>query len=160
MKTGCDVYGREIVPLFSHLGFSRQIQLIQSDIITGFMNEYAILVADSYGAYLLLHALAELVPHPGRILMFSPVLGEGISSQRNFGVRPPRSKQLMRLVSEMKYPVPGKLEIHTGADDNGCDPKLAEYFFSFIKNADLHIIQGQGHRLSPAYIECVVNNFI
>ena len=75
---GHNIQGREIVSGFADLRFSEQLGVIKSDLREGFWHFDAVLVGRSYGAYLLLHSLAEMCDFPGRILLFSPVLGAAI----------------------------------------------------------------------------------
>ena len=52
------------------------------------------------------------------------------------------------------------MEIHTGAEDNGCDPLLAARFASMIGNTTLHIVAGAGHQLGEEYLQGVLNKFL
>ena len=145
---------------FARLGFSEQLALIQTDLLSGFWHSEAVLVGRSYGAYLLLHALAEMDFFPGKVLLFSPVLGAGLSKDRLFGVMPPRSKKLLKLAENGGFPAPRDLEIHTGAEDSGCDPRLAERFVSLVGNTKLRIIPNAGHQLSDEYVRGVLDRFL
>jgi hypothetical protein len=157
---GFEVYGREILSNFAQLHFPQQLQIIKNDIKTLFWCEELNLIGDSYGGYLLLHALAELAAFPGRILLLSPVLGQAIDKQNLFMSRPPRAKKLLQLVKTQKFPVPKYLEIHTGAEDKGCDPILAKKISSLLTNSKIFIIKGEGHRLNKTYINGVIRKFI
>ena len=158
-KMGFEVYGREILSDFAHLHFPQQLQIIKNDIKSLFWRENSNLIGDSYGAYLLLHALVELTAFPGRILLLSPVLGEAIDKQNLFLSRPPRAKKLLQLAQSQKFPLPKYLEIHTGAEDKGCDPILAQKISSLITNSKIFIIKGEGHRLNKTYINSVIKKF-
>jgi hypothetical protein len=160
--TGYEVYGRSIVSSFERLRFSEQLKMIRSDIETDFWNHAAILIARSYGAYLLLHALADMSPFPGRILLFSPVLGKATSVQekRLFISIPPQAEKLHDLAKAGRFPAPKYMEIHTGAEDRGCDPVLAKEFASTIPNTKLFIVAGTGHRLEEAYVRKALDSFL
>ncbi len=159
-QMGFEVYGREILYDFANLHFPQQLQIIKNDIKTLFWREESNLIGDSYGAYLLLHALAEIAAFPGRILLFSPVLGEAIDKQNLYLSRPPRAKKLLQLAKIKKIPIPRYLEIHTGAEDKGCDPLLAQKISSLITNSKNFIIEGKGHRLNKTYINSVIKEFL
>jgi hypothetical protein len=125
-----------------------------------FWDPNANLVGHSYGGYLLLHSLSELEPFPGRILLFSPVLGEAIDKRRRFGSRPPRAGRLMELARKNQFPTLGYLEIHTGENDNGCDPNLDKAIGSFIPKSRIEIVSNQGHELPLEYITKVIVRFL
>jgi hypothetical protein len=144
---GFGFQGREVAGEFEKLPFSAQLQAIRLDIEKGFWVPGAILMGQSYGAYLLLHALAEMPPFPGNIFLLSPVLGAATARGHLYGSMPPRAKKLLELSGQGRFPAPDYLEIHTGANDNGCDPLLAEKFASPIKNSRLFIVRDAGHNL-------------
>lgn len=154
---GFDVCGREVLPPFSTLPFADQIQVIQRD-LSFFWYEGARLVGHSYGGYLLLHALADLAAFPGRILLFSPVLGAATAG--GLYLRPPRADQLLRLAEHGQFPTPNVLEIHTGETDPGCDPHLARRFGARIPGATVEIVPDQGHVLPVAYAQAVIRAFL
>ncbi|MFH2057641.1 MAG: hypothetical protein ABIJ59_01930 [Pseudomonadota bacterium] len=104
--------------------------------------------------------MCELKAFPGRILLFSPVLGAAIDKKRLYSSRPPRADKLLELAKTYKFPIPQSLEIHTGADDNGCDPDLTKIFASFISTANINILQNQGHKLSTTYLKRIIHKFL
>lgn len=157
---GFSVRGREIISGFARLGFSEQLALIRADLESGFWPPECVLIGRSYGAYLLLHSLAELQPFPGKVLLFAPILGPAIVEDRRSGVLPPRSKLLLKLAESGAFPAPRYLEIHTGAKDNGCDPGLATRFTSQVRNAELHIVPGSGHAFDDAYYREALRKFL
>ncbi|OAD19232.1 hypothetical protein THIOM_005150 [Candidatus Thiomargarita nelsonii] len=160
VEMGIDVYGREILSDFARLHFPQQIEIIKNDLKCQFWHEQSNLIGDSYGAYLLLHALVELAPFPGRILLLSPVLGKAIDKKNLFISSPPRSKKLLQLAEQKKFPIPSYLEIHTGAKDNGCDPLLAKKISSLISRSKIYIVEGEGHRLNNNYLKQVLLKFL
>jgi hypothetical protein len=160
VEMGIEVYGREILSDFARLHFPQQIEIIKNDLKSQFWTDDSILMGDSYGAYLLLHALVELAPFPGRILLFSPVLGKAIDKKNLFSSSPPRSKKLLQLAEQQKFPIPRYLEIHTGAKDNGCDPLLAKKISSLVTGSKIYIVEGEGHRLNRNYIKTVLLKFM
>ncbi len=157
---GYAVYGREIVSDFARLGFSEQLAVVKSDLQQGFYHPEGILVGRSYGAYLLLHTLADMAPFPGKILLSSPVLGAAVAKGGFFGSRPPRSERLIDLAAHGAFPSPHYMEIHTGAEDNGCSPLLAERFVSRVGNTKLFIVTGAGHELSEPYLQVELTRFL
>jgi len=159
VEMGIDVYGREILSDFARLHFPQQIEIIKNDLKTQFWHDESNLIGDSYGAYLLLHALVELAPFPGRILLLSPVLGKAIDKKNLFMSSSPRSKKLLQFAEQKKFPIPSYLEIHTGAKDNGCDFLLAKKISSLISSSKIYIVEGEGHRLNNNYLKQVLLKF-
>jgi len=150
-------WGRELNAPFTALDFAGQLAAIHED-LDGC--QARTLIGDSYGAYLLLHALAGRAPHPGRVLLFSPVLGEGRAVSGLYLSRPPRAARLLALAEAGQFPVPAGLQIHTGEEDPGCDPRLAEHFVAGLPDAGLWVYPGQGHRLEKTLIRTILADFL
>ena len=64
---GFDITGRETVGTFSELVFSEQVAAVAQDLRTHFWDKSARVIANSFGAYLFLHAQAGLPAFPGRV---------------------------------------------------------------------------------------------
>jgi pimeloyl-ACP methyl ester carboxylesterase len=162
LELGWQVCGRELRPPFGALGFAEQLERIQSDLKTHFWHDEARLIGHSFGAYLLMHALSELDAFPGQVLLLSPVLGSATAraGDRCVASIPPRAKKLLELAQAKTFPAPGSLEIHTGQDDEGCDPDLAKSFCAGISTARLSLVPNAGHSLSRHYIAAVMWSFL
>lgn len=154
------VKGVELIKPFVNVFFPDQLEKIKKDLIqSNFWNKEGRIIAHSYGAYLVAHALSELPPFPGSILFFSPVLGEAIDRKNAFLSCPPRSHKLRELAEANEYPIPSKMAILTGADDEGCDPKLATEWGKMI-NANVRIIVGAGHNLPDSCYMNAIKEFM
>jgi len=160
IEMGFEVYGREILSDFARLHFPQQLEIIKNDLKCQFWHQFALIIGDSYGAYLLLQTLVELAPFPGGILLFSPVLGKAIDKKNLIMSSPPRSKKLLQLAEQKKFPIPRYLEIHTGASDIGCDPQLAKKISSLITGSKIYIVEGEGHRLNKNYIKNILEFYV
>ena len=89
----------------------------QVDATQDFINlESGNVIANSYGAYLLLLSLIDQPPLPVRTLLPSPVLGRAISEERMLLSRPPREKTLHKLGGQESCP--RTLLSERGAVDN------------------------------------------
>lgn len=159
-RAGYEIHGHEISGAFARLRFSEQLALISCDLQATSWNADAKLVARSYGAYLLLNTLAEMNPFPGRILLLSPVLGAAVANNGFFVSRPPRAERFATLVESGDFPSPSYLEIHTGAEDNGCDPLLAKRFASLVRNTKIEIVPRAGHQLDEEYLKRILAEFL
>ena len=88
VSRGYEVVGRETLGEFKKLDFTDQVDTIANDLKTHFWSEDAKIIANSYGGYLLLHALSKLDPYIGKILFLSPIVGEFSSEQIRMGFIP------------------------------------------------------------------------
>lgn len=160
LSLGYDVCGRELLPPFSSIHFSKQLKVIQKDLESMFWHSDAKLIGHSFGGYLLLQTLSDLEPFPGKILLFSPVLGSAFDKQRLFMSCPPRAPKLLAIAKTNQFPIPQCLELHTGEDDKGCDPDLAKEIGKMISTATVHILPNQGHQLADSYLKKVISKFL
>ena len=132
----------------------------QIDTVREFIaRDTANVVANSYGAYLLLLALIDQPPSNIRVLLLSPVLGRAISEERMLFSRPPREKTLHQAVIEQRLGMPGHLEIVTGQEDEICDPALARQVGEQL-GISISILPNEGHMLEPASVECALHRFL
>jgi hypothetical protein len=157
---GCRLEGREVDSRFARAWFSEQLALVRSDVYSRFWNSDATLIGRSYGAYLLLHVLADLQPYPGKVLLCSPVLGPATFNHGCYVSRPPRAEKLLRLAERDRFPAPRYMEIHTGENDTGSDSRLAVRFASLVNNAHAQIVAGAGHDLPEDYLRRVLRTFL
>ena len=159
LDAGYEVSVREMSGEFAKLPFPNQLDLISQDLQEDFWREGSKVVAVSYGAYLLLHALAELDAYVGSIFLLSPVLG-GVtngSTMRYFS--PPRSDKLMRLINESVFPVPSSLEIHVG-DSDWQSPNERCTQFSGSMGGECYVVSGTGHQLGKDYVSLVLDKWL
>jgi len=158
--SGFDLVGRDLLPDFIHYRIARQVDIIKHDIIEYFSDPGSVLIARSYGAFLLLQSLLELKSFQGRILLLCPVLGPTkVEAGGTMFFKPPRGYKLLTAAREGSFPVPGYMEIHTGTEDLQCPPENAEEFSGLVKNTRLKLIKGAGHSLDQVNIEKALELF-
>jgi len=75
-RRGFDVMGRETLGDFKKLRFDAQVETVAEDLKASFWHHDALVLANSYGAYLLLQALSLSESFPGKVLLLSPIVGE------------------------------------------------------------------------------------
>ena len=117
------------------------------------------IIANSYGAYLLLLSLIEQPPLPIRVLLLSPVLGRAISEERMLFSRPPREKTLLKAIAEQRLGMPNHMEIVTGAEDEICDPALAAKTGGQL-GIEVEILAGEEHMLRPHVVSKYLQRFL
>lgn len=117
------------------------------------------MIANSFGAYLFLHAQALLPPFIGRVLLLSPIVGEFSEEGASVGFIPPRSVRLLKLAQSGSYPTPLHCEIHVGAQDWQSNPdnvlKLAA-----LLNLPVTVVSNAGHMLGKEYVGQLLNGWL
>jgi hypothetical protein len=133
---------------------------LQIDVVRGFINHPAgNVIANSYGAYLLLLSLIDQPPLCVRVLLLSPVLGRAISEERMLLSRPPREKTLHQAIAEQRLGMPDHMEIVTGGEDEICDPLLARRVGEQL-GISVSILASEGHMLEPSSVERALQRFL
>ena len=132
----------------------------QVDTVRAFTQlEDANLIANSYGAYLLLLTLIDQPPLNIRVLLLSPVLGRAISEERMLFSRPPREATLHRAIEQERIGLPQHLEIVTGESDEICDPALATWVGERLE-IKVSLLAGESHMINPRKVEEAVSRFL
>ena len=148
----------DVLPI--DLEFLQQDIQGQVDSTREFINlESGNVIANSYGAYLLLLALIDQPPLSVRVLLLSPVLGRAISEERMLFSRPPREKTLHQAIAGQRLGMPDHLEIVTGAEDEICDPALAWQVGEQL-GINVSILPKEGHMLEASSVESALKRFL
>ena len=154
LQEQCDqLVGREVSGDLKGLKFEEQLEVIRQDLLESHWHEGGQIVANSYGAYLLLHTLIDMEPYPGNIFLLSPILGA--AQTQNFFFRPPRAKRLLQAFQERTFPVPRRLSCIVGELDWQSVPARITRMAGAL-NASSEIIRGGSHMLAPE----TVSNFL
>jgi hypothetical protein len=159
VSRGFDVVGRETFGEFLKLNFEEQVTTISHDLKSSFWRQDALIIANSYGAYLLLHALSSMDTFPGKLLLLSPIVGEFSSETIRMGFIPPYADRLHTLASQGNYPIPSHCEIHVGSDDWQSNPDNVTAFGSFV-NAKVTVVTDAGHSLPKEYVSSVLDKWL
>lgn len=156
---GWAVTGRETVGEFRTLRFGEQVDIVEKDLREHFWHEDAQVVCNSFGAYLFLHAQAQMPAYPGRVLLLSPIVGafEDVEKQMNF--RPPKAEHLMRLVSEDRYTPPSRCEIHVGELDWQSVPADVLAFAAPL-GIPVTVVPGAGHMIGREYVGPLLDRWL
>jgi hypothetical protein len=159
LQRGFYVVGRETIGEFKSLDFDDQVATVASDLKSSFWHDDALVLANSFGAYLLLHALSYMQPFPGKILLLSPIVGEFSRDAINMGFIPPYSKRLYETASMRCYPIPKQCEIHVGSEDWQSNPENVAKFASLL-GISFSVVQGDGHRLTHDYVSKTLEKWL
>ena len=155
---GYEVVGRETVGDFKKLDFNAQVTTIANDIKEHFWREDAKIIANSFGGYLLLHALSKLDPYIGKILLLSPIVGEFSSEEISMGFIPPYADRLSELANTNKYPAPMNCSFHVGSEDWQSNPENVTKFASLL-GLPVTIVPNAGHQLPKDYVSSLLDSF-
>jgi hypothetical protein len=122
------------------------VDTVEQDLRAHFWHAGAQVVCNSFGAYLFLHAQAQMPAYPGRVLLLSPIVGAFEQADKLMLFSPPRPGHLMRLAAEGRYTPPPRCEIHVGADDWQSVPAQV-LAFATPAGIPVTVVPGRGHML-------------
>lgn len=159
LQRGVEVVGRELRGDFAKLDFGQKVETVSKDLQTLHLENDPRVVANSFGAYLLLHALADQPPFTGKLLILSPIVGNFSNVDVGIGFVPPRSKRLLEIAQSGRYPTPTNCQIHVGGEDWQCNPENVRAFGAAV-NIPVHIVPKNGHMLERQYVAKLLDNFI
>ena len=159
LSRGIEVIGRELVGEFRRLDFQQQVDLIVSDLQTNFWQENARVIANSFGAYLFLHAQAQMKPYIGRVILLSPIVGEFSNEDTHMNFIPPRAEKLLRLAEDGIYPIPKTCEVHVGSEDWQSNPANVTAFGSKL-GIDVAVVPNAGHNLPKEYVGALLDSWL
>ncbi len=156
---GFDLAGRQTIGSFRELTFSEQIDLVANDLRSLFWYEDARVIANSFGAYLFLHAQTLLPPYIGHVMLLSPIVGASENEEHMMIFEPPRPGQLQAMTKTGTYPIPLCCEFHVGELDWQSNPK-AVISLAGSWGHSVTVVPGGGHRLDKSYVSGVLDRWL
>jgi hypothetical protein len=158
LERGYSLMGRETVGDFKRLRFGDQVEAVKSDLLGRFWQPDGLVIANSYGGYLFLHAQLDLDAFPGRVLLLSPVIGQ--ATHERLGVRffHPRADVLGKVSLGGGFPRLANIEVHVGEEDWQAGPQ-ALLDFCVALEMRVHVAPGQGHTLGIDYVGPVLDQW-
>ena len=156
---GHDVVGRETVGDFKKLDFDQQVAIIAEDLKANFWHKNARVIANSYGAYLFLHAQTKMDAFIGKVMLLSPIVGEFSNEDIRMGFIPPYSKRLFELASSGSYPRLKQCEIHVGSEDWQSNPQNVTAFADLL-DISVSVVKDEGHSLPKQYVSAQLDRWI
>lgn len=158
-QRGLAIFGRETVGEFLRLPFLEQTALVAADLQADFWSPSALVIANSFGAYLFLHAQASLSPYPGRALILSPIVGDFQNEGIGAFFSPPYPNLLGELAEAKIFPSPLNAQIHVGAEDWQSDPDQVQRFAQLIK-IPVTVVPEAGHMLPKSYVTNLLDKWL
>lgn len=159
MDRGFDVTGRETIGEFKDLTFSDQVETVKEDLLNQFWTEDSRIIANSFGAYLFLHAQASLEPYPGTVLLLSPIVGGFADDETGRFFSPPQEHKLLKLAEAGQFPMLKNCEVHTGSEDWQSHPDTVTKFFGLL-DLDVLVAEGRGHSLGEDYVSLLLDSWL
>ena len=156
---GFDIAGRETRDDFRALPFSEQVSLVANDLQTTFWNPDSRVIANSFGAYLFLHAQASMMPFPGRVLLLSPIVGEFADTSTDTFFSPPYPRKLRELAAAGSFPTPCDAQIHVGSEDWQSVPDNVKQF-GIATGIPVTVVESAGHMLPKAYVGRLLDDWL
>ena len=154
IESQSDLYvGLSMNSLFLKQDFHKQIQDIRR--VLKQCHEFDV-VANSYGAYLLLHALIGFDHNLASVKLLSPVLGKGLSKDKMFSSRPPSVKVLMNSLEEQTLNCPNKTLIYIGDQDAGYCPELTQHYSNYLGEDKVFVLTGEQHNLAKSTVRTIL----
>ena len=136
---------------FRKLDFQHQVDLVAEDLQSHFWQEEARVIANSFGAYLFLHAQVQMKPYIGRVILLSPIVGEFSNEDIRMNFVPPRADKLQQLAEAGSFPIPIHCEVHVGSEDWQSNPVNVTAFGSML-GIPVTVVPNAGHMLPKEYV--------
>ena len=159
LSRGYHVTGRETTGEFRDLKFQSQIDAIAEDLRANFWYEDSKVIANSFGAYLFLHAQSQLEPYIGKVMLLSPIVGEFENEGIGRRFIPPRASRLFELARSGSYPAPKNCEIHVGSEDWQSNPTAVTAFGAML-GLDVTVVPNAGHMLGKDYVGNLLDKWL
>jgi pimeloyl-ACP methyl ester carboxylesterase len=148
-----DRIGLSINNKFLALDYERQASTV-SNLVKEFDNPDTLILANSYGAYLLLQAILEIGDIASRVILLSPVMGRGMLKTTMFMSRPPGEHKVVEAEKRGDVLAGMRVAVHVGEHDdsvNICDISRR------LGIVDIHVVPTAGHNLPNVYVQKVIS---
>lgn len=160
LSRGVDVTGRELVDDFRRSDFQFQIDTVCDDLESHFSSKDSFVVANSFGAYLFLHAQAKLSKtYEANVLLLSPIVGEFANEETLMNFIPPRSTYLSEVAEQGNFPKLTNCEIHVGSEDWQSNPNNVKTFADLV-GIKVNVVQDGGHMLPKEYVGNLLDKWL
>ena len=159
LSRGFNVTGRETIGEFRALSFTQQVAIVAEDLTSAYWGEDARVIANSFGAYLFLHAQILMKPFPGRVVLLSPIMGEFLTDDAKIGFIPPQAGKLLALAASGAYPKLKHCQIHVGALDWQSVPAVVVEFAKYL-GVEVTVVPNAGHMLGKTYVGEILDRWL
>ncbi len=158
-RRGLSIFGRETIGEFAKLEFADQIETVRRDLVEKFWDVNSKVIANSFGAYLFLHAQSQMSSYIGKLLLLSPIVGDFVSDDGLRAFSPPRAGKLQSLIGSGNYNAPANCEIHVGANDWQSNPECVSELADSL-NIPIFVVENNGHMLDQNYVKLMLDRWL
>ncbi|MDP6969267.1 MAG: hypothetical protein QGG88_09150 [Gammaproteobacteria bacterium] len=151
--------GLSVNSSFLQLPFSQQVRFV-AELIDEFDAANTYIIANSYGAYLCLHALLGAPEWHSRMLLLAPAIGSAVDTDAMFYARLPSAKIFSYALEQSLLTKPAYIAVHIGEADLGFNEALFHQLQMSLDLDMLNIIPNQGHNLNKATVQNIVKDFL
>jgi hypothetical protein len=144
--------GLSINSQFLKLSHDEQVGVV-SKLIGDFDSADTLIVANSYGAYLLVQAMLVLGSIKSQVILLSPVMGRGMLKSAMFMSRPPDEHKIIEAEERGAVLSGTRVAVHVGEHDdsvNICDISKR------LGITNVTVVQKAGHNLPADYIQRII----
>lgn len=144
--------GLSINSQFLKLSHNEQVGVV-SKLMGDFDSADTLIVANSYGAYLLLQVMLVLGSLKSRVILLSPVMGRGMLKSGMFMSRPPGERKVLEAEERGDVLAGMIVSVHVGEHDdsvNICDISKR------LGIVDVYVVPKEGHNLPIEYVQKIV----
>jgi pimeloyl-ACP methyl ester carboxylesterase len=159
LRRGFEIAGRELVEEFRKLDFQKQIDLVAADLKDNFWYDDAHVIANSFGAYLFLHAQMQMDPYIGKVILLSPIVGEFGNEETRMNFIPPRADKLFEVAQSGRFPIPKHCEIHVGSEDWQSNPTNVTTLGALL-GISVTVVPNAGHMLPKEYVGDLLDKWL
>lgn len=159
LQRGFDVTGRETRGDFDAMSFDDQVATVASDLTEHFWSENARVIANSFGAYLFLHAQSGMPSYPGKVLLLSPIVGQFHNDESGLNFIPPFAERLRDLIAHGQVPTPRCCEMHVGEEDWQSSPANVVALGEALA-LPVHVVPRNGHNLEIRYVGALLDRWL
>ena len=119
-----------------------------------------IIIANSYGAYLLMSAFIDKPAIASQVLLLSSALSLTLVEEM-FYSRPPNQRPWSEALEQGRMTKPRYLGVCAGELDGGsCSPSVVLEFSELIKADQVQLIPDQGHQLDRSIVQVAIGEFL
>ena len=156
LKDRClDYDGIEVNGTFLSLSYEEQVS-----VVTEVLDEYSqgVVIANSYGAYLVISALVHTGMTLKHCFLHSPITGSAMLSGTYF--KPAGARVVEAAISECSFSGSvSNLVVVVGENDVQCDPERCQLLAAAFEGRAL-VLPNQGHQISPSKLERLTDQFL
>jgi len=135
-------------------GYLLFVCLVVSKLMDDFDSADTLVVAKSYGAYLLVQTMLVLGSLKSQVILLSPVMGRGMLKSAMFISRPPGEHKIIEAEERGDVLFGTRVAVHVGEYDdsvNICDISKR------LGIVDVYVVPKAGHDLPRAYVQKIIS---